>query len=152
MINLTPADTKTRRGRRVELAPSPALAELLDALPRRGEYVFDLSDKEATNARQRLCKRLGWQWTFQELRQTCASYSCSAPWYGPFRSAKRLGHSTIVADRLYAGSVAIPPDATDLETAMGVGDLAGTVVALLHPRRETATARAHGPSRTKTKI
>jgi len=122
-IMLKPSDTKTKRGRRVDLAISPALMAIFETLPRTRPRLFAMSATNTAAARKRLIKRLDDNWTFQECRETCASYLCSAPWYGPFKSGKRLGHSTTVADRLYADSITVDPTARNLETAMGIDDL-----------------------------
>jgi integrase len=124
-ITLSPEDTKTARGRQVDIdPPSPALHALLESLPRTKDRVFPLTKDEIKGARTRLAQHLKWKFTYQQLRQTCASYSCSWPAFGPFLSAKRLGHSTEVADRLYARAVrGIPANCEDLESAMGIRPL-----------------------------
>jgi integrase len=124
-ISLTADDTKTGHGRTVGInPPSPALHRLIESLPQEDGRVFVWTEGQLNDFKKRSWRKLGWRWTPQQLRQTCASYSCSWPALGPFLSAKRLGHSTDVADRLYARAVVgIPATCRDLETAMGIADL-----------------------------
>lgn len=73
------------------------------------------------------------RFAWQELRSTCATFLTNAP--GIFgasaahRSAAQLGHRVDVAERYYLGLVrGISREAHDVETAMGVADLAEEIV------------------------
>jgi integrase len=55
------------------------------------------------------------------LRRTCATFFTCA--FNPWRSAKSLGHSVVIAERHYASLVHVTPGSTTLAQAMGVEDL-----------------------------
>ncbi|MBN4049867.1 phage integrase SAM-like domain-containing protein [bacterium AH-315-M10] len=141
-----PADmVKTGHERAVGLDKTPSLVRLLAALKlqRRGAYVLGSDEPASRNvaegARRRLQAQFGApKFTWQQLRQTCASYSSNAKslWgdASAFTSAKRLGHSILVAEKRYAGLLTNLPDADTLEGVMGIEDLADHVVALVSER------------------
>jgi hypothetical protein len=91
-------------------------------------------------ARRRLLKDFGAPpFTWQELRRTCGTFLTCAPGiYGAasaFLSAKRLGHSVVVAERNYVGALTeIPAEARTLEEAMGVASLVGEAAGDASPR------------------
>ena len=84
-----------------------------------------LSRDKAEAARRRLIKKYGAPvFTWHDLRRTCGTYlTCSPGIFGgasAAMSAKRLGHSVVVAERKYVGRIHIHPRATSLEQAMGI--------------------------------
>jgi len=128
--------TKTGEGRRIDLSVTPSLRSMLAAMKLRSggsRYVFrgtaPVSQAEAKSAQDRLIKHFGApKFNWQELRRTCGTYLTCAPGiYGAasaFLSAKRLGHSVVVAERHYAGAVTdVPTTATTLEEALDIADL-----------------------------
>lgn len=86
--------------------------------------------------REPLVQRFGAPaFTWHDLRRTCGTYLTCAPGiYGAssaFLSAKRLGHSVTVAERLYVGTLSeLPAGATTLEQAMGLEPVAGQPVGM----------------------
>lgn len=133
--------TKTGHERSIPLDITPHLAHLLAALKLRAggdAYVFGgpapLSRDVAEKARGRLVRVYGAPaFSWQRLRQTCATFLTNAPGiYGgaaAWHSARRTGHSVLVAEKRYVGLVAdIPPAARTLEAAMGIEDLAAAIV------------------------
>lgn len=142
-IRLPASATKTHVERRIDLAVSPALLSLLERLKLRtgrGEFVFGGTKPSNRNradaARKRLVERFGAPtFTWQQLRQTCASYLTNAP--GIFRaasiynSAEQLGHSPDVARRHYLGRIrGIADDARTVEAAMRVENVLDALVRL----------------------
>lgn len=124
-ITLTGAETKTRKGRVVDLAVCPLLKDVLTNRTgwTSGQTFFDLTEHQVRELRETLHP----QFTFQRLRVTCGTYLTCAPGiYGgasAYMSAKRLGHSVTIAESNYVGEVTIPPEAKTLEAAMGIEDL-----------------------------
>src|SRR5690606_20787675 len=133
--------TKTGHGRIVPLQVSPSLLAWLakERLAASCAYVFGsvaevdgkrvelpLPRDQAEAARRRLIARFGAPvFTWHDLRRTCGTFLPCAPGiYGAasaFLSAKRLGHSVTVAERLYTASVSnIPAAAATLEQAMSI--------------------------------
>lgn len=126
--------TKTRMGRRVDLAVSPLLLEMFKRMSKgAGLYVFGGSSPHARTlieaARKRLKKTFkAPEFTWHDLRRTCGTHLTCAPGiYGgasAFLCAKRLGHSVAVAEKHYLGVVNnIPPSAKTLEDAMEITEL-----------------------------
>ena len=117
-ITLGKADTKTKRGRWIDLAVSPSLLPILEDFDR-----WSWTKNQVRELRERLHP----QFTFQRLRVTCGTYLTCAPGiYGgasAYMSAARLGHSVEVAEKHYVGVVKVPPTARTLEEAMGIADL-----------------------------
>ncbi|MFT3927837.1 MAG: hypothetical protein QM778_35240 [Myxococcales bacterium] len=70
--------------------------------------------------------------TWQALRSTCATYQCNAPSIfgdaAAFRSAKRLGHSITVSEKLYANQFSVSHAARTLEQAMGIEAIMARVI------------------------
>jgi hypothetical protein len=141
-IRLQATATKTRTERRIDLVVSPGLREILRVLKLQADgatYIFGgdaaLAPQVAHNARARLMKWYGApDFSWQRLRQTCASFLTNAP--GIFRSARiyrsaeQMGHSPEVARKYYLGLVrGIPPDARTLDAVLGI-DRAVTSVAV----------------------
>lgn len=128
------APTKTKRSREVDLSVTPGARAILESLPRDSERVCPWlrgAHSSAWRYVRPLRKALpGWTW--QHLRETCASYQACAPgvWgsAAPFRTARQLGHSIAVCERHYLGTVrGIDPGASTIEGAMGVADLVEVV-------------------------
>ncbi|MBI4612726.1 MAG: hypothetical protein HY720_03870 [Planctomycetes bacterium] len=132
---------KTREERSIDLAVSPSLVSLLGALRVRSggtPFVFgggaSLSREVPEKARLRLVKDYGApSSSWQRLRQTCATFlNCAPGIYGggaAFLASKRHGHSVLIAEKRYVGLLRdLPKDATTLEQAMGIEDLAGEIV------------------------
>jgi integrase len=144
-IRLRKEDTKNKKARIIGLDVSPSLRSLLAAMRLKKPndiYVFggdeQLRDTEVKRARERLVNTYGAPegFTWKHLRQTASSFGSSAPSiYGaaaPFMSAKRLGHSTTVADKHYAQALTgLCRDARTFEAAMQIEDLAREIVALV---------------------
>lgn len=131
-ITLTAAETKTKRGRVVDLGVCPLLKDVLTnrtGWP-AGQTFFGLTKHQV---REERTKRHP-QFTFQRMRVTCGTYLTCAPGiYGgasAYMSARRLGHSVAIAESNYVGEVTISPEAKTLEAAMGIDDL---VLAVLAP-------------------
>lgn len=133
-ITLDPKRVKTSQGRRVDLAVSPVLAPLLRELRPRtpGPLVFPAyaGGTLASSTRKRLVDVFGAPAAFgwQALRRTASTYGTNWAPLGPWGSAKRCGHSVIVAEKSYAGLISIDPAARTLEAAMGIEDLAEEIV------------------------
>lgn len=140
-IRLTADQSKTARGRTIDLSITPAAVGLLSALrPRKAEpdaRVFKgLTASGAKAARERLCAKPfnapAFDW--QTLRSTCATFLTNAPSIfggaSAYHSARQLGHSVQVAEAHYLGRVKIPAAAKTLEAAMGV-DIVPIVFAAL---------------------
>lgn len=118
------AETKTRRGRTIDLAVCPTVASLLSVLPRAGAYVFGgAAPLKRCVARRWAAEAAVLGWTWKRLRQTCASYLVSAHGIGwsAFLAARQLGHSVAIAEKHYLEALrGIPATARTLEAAMGV--------------------------------
>ncbi len=143
---------KTHRARAVDLGVSPSVARLLARMRLASggaAFVFGgeapLRRALAEAARRRLVKRYGAPaFSWHELRSTCATYSTNAAGLfgaaSAYQSAKRLGHSVVVAERHYAGVVSdLPVTAKTLEAVMGVVELADQIAdegRLPQPQRE----------------
>jgi len=116
-IFLARADTKTKRGRVIDLSVSPSVCLLL-----KDFAGWSLSEHQARYYREKLH---AWA-TFQRLRVTCGTYLTCAPGiYGgasAYMSAARLGHSVAIAEKHYVGVVQVDPAARTLEAAMGIQD------------------------------
>jgi len=130
--------SKSAIERAVLLDVSPSVRTLLARLrlSSPGQYVFGgiqpLPRGWVADARGRLKKNYDAPtFNYQVLRQTCATFlTCSTGIYGaasPYLSARRLGHSFVVAERHYLGLVTVPREAKTLEQAMGVEELARTI-------------------------
>lgn len=169
-IRLTPEDTKTKRGRTLDLGVSPLLRELLaTARLKAPEAVFVFGDaidpktKEAVPALTRETVESGRRhlldksehgfgaphFTWQQLRVTCACYLVNAPGiFGAgvshFRESKQLGHSVVVAERHYTGVVHVAPEAKTLEAAMGVEAKLREALGLVAPAPAKAKDRGTG--------
>ena len=142
-IVLTKEDTKTKRGRTLDLSVSPLLREWIETqrlkAPADAVYVFgDAKNehdetvpaltREAVEAgRRRAISDYGAPkvFTWQRCRQTCGSYLCNSPGIFPtsiaaFRESRQLGHSIEIAQRCYVDVIkGIDPNAKTLEAALG---------------------------------
>jgi integrase len=147
-IFIDPSETKTHLGRRIDLSVSPGLRALLTAMKVRAggkPYVFgrgkSMQRWRADEARKRLCRKYGApKFSWQQLRQTCASFLTSAPGIfraaSIYRSAEQLGHSAEVAQRHYLNAVrGIPARAKTLESAMKIEAALERII--LHARGES---------------
>jgi integrase len=132
-ILLEASRVKTRQGRVIPLDITPSVAEFFAAQRLRSagaKYVFGgdtaLTENWLKTARKRLVEKYGApEFTWQQLRRTCGTFLTCAPGiYGAssvFLSAKRLGHSVVIAERKYLGVLTeIGPEAKTLEAAMGI--------------------------------
>lgn len=144
-IKLTASQTKTARGRTIDLTVSPALRALLTVIRSEGKVVT-LAPDAAKSSLERLRSDFGApeRFTWQALRRTCSTYLSSAPGiYGgasAFRSAKQLGHSVVVASKHYSEAVQIPHDAKTLEAALGIEALMTAVIEAAKTRQVRASA------------
>lgn len=155
-------ETKTHRARTIDLDVSPALHELLAALPRAGPFVFGTEEpirarrpldpaKKARSGPQPLSRQIAqrrWQaglqvleraWTWKDLRSTAGTYLTCAPsiWgAGAMRlTAAQLGHSVSVCETHYAGVLrGISPQARTLEAAMEIEHELEQLLALIRGR------------------
>lgn len=152
-ITLDACATKTKQARRINLTETPALAALLASLKLRvggAPYVWGKEPYRrdlAESARKRLVNEYGApEFTWHDLRRTCGTFlTCAPAIYGAasaFMSAKRLGHSVVVSEKHYAGSVSnIPATATTLEAALGITDCVEAVIGRnLGATQKTCTA------------
>jgi integrase len=130
-IELGAEDTKTNAARTIWLQESPSLIPLLSERLRRNGVIREhriwgnLTKPAIDYVKLRVIKAGCPSFTWQALRRTCGSYLTCAPGiYGgasSFNSAKRLGHSVTIAERLYVGALrGIPFEAKTLEEAMGL--------------------------------
>lgn len=132
-------NVKTRQARTVTFKETPSMLALLNALSlRRGkrELVFDV---EMHATWDRACKRLqslykAPAFTAHTLRRTCGTVLTNSPGIyagaSAWHSAKRLGHSVEMSEKLYAGLMRdLPVTATTLEAALGVEGEAAAIVA-----------------------
>jgi integrase len=139
-LHLAAGRTKTRRARVVEFGVAPSLQKLLVALrgprePSPDALVFGRVVQTWTVAVVRLVARYGAPtFTAHTLRRTCGTtltnatgiYAGASAWH----SAKRLGHSVEIAERLYVGHLRdLPADAKTIEAALGIEELAARIVA-----------------------
>lgn len=153
-IRLPATRTKTKSARTIGLDVCPSLWAMFNAMrlqagdTEAAPFVFggksELSRDLAETARARL-RKFGAPkaWTWHDLRRTCGTFlTCAPSIYGAasvFLSAKRLGHSVQIAEKLYLGSVKIDPRACTLEQAMGLEPLPAPA-----PSRDVDNAK--GPS------
>lgn len=111
-------ETKTKRGRMIDLSISPTVASVL-----RGFDGWGFTANQVRYLREL------WHpmYTFQRMRVTCGTFlTCSPGIYGgasAAMSAMRLGHSIEVAQRHYVGQVIVDRDARTLEAAMRITSL-----------------------------
>jgi integrase len=146
-IRLDPERVKTKDARTIRLEESPSLWNLLRGMKLQSDgrsHVFTtwrwnkkretweltqgMSRDVAETARARLMKpKTGFgapEFTWHDLRRTCGTFLTNAPGIyagaSAYLSAKRLGHSVTIAERLYIGQVKIDPRARTLEQAMGI--------------------------------
>jgi integrase len=129
--------TKTRQARVIDLAVSPMLRELLEALRERGKRTGKVFPAIGYDAAGGIAKRLrtrfeapeafGWQ----TLRSTCGTFLTNAPGIfgaaSAYRSARQLGHSVAVAEKHYLGVLRVSAAARTLEEAMGIESLLARV-------------------------
>jgi integrase len=138
-IRMPAAATKTAHVRDVDLTVAP------EALPPRTAAagpIFPATADQVRYAFERLRQRdpaLA-HVSAHALRRTCATYFTNA--FNPWRSAKSLGHSVMIAERYYAGLVRVPTGCTTLAQAMGIEDLLLPPAAKVRkPRYDRGTTR-----------
>lgn len=153
-VVITATASKTRTERAVRLDVSPSLTRLLAALRLRAGgdlFVFGGVAPVTADRLKNTLRRLqgaykGPTFTWQRLRQTCATYLTNAPSIfgaaSAFMSATRLGHGVTVAQRHYLGLVTVPATAKTLEAAMGIEELCERILAVLGLRPEAVRQTA----------
>jgi integrase len=134
-IRLGSARTKTKTGRVIGLDVSPLAVNLLSGLRLRtpGDLVFPVMTRGTLEAAgKRLVGRYkAPAWTMHTLRRTCGSVLVCAGLYGEsgtFRTAKRQGHSLVIAEKHYLGVMELPRSAKSIEQALGIAELAERIV------------------------
>ncbi|MBX3465510.1 MAG: hypothetical protein KF878_01260 [Planctomycetes bacterium] len=157
-IVLRAGDVKTGHERAIDLSICPGLKKILEALERGKDDVYVFGGKEpwsrskVESARKRLVDELGapdfcWSQTEDEtpaLRATCGTFLTNAPGIyaaaAAFHSAKRLGHSIVIAERHYVGLLkGISKSAKTLEAAMGITADVAAIVARLKRRGSSSS-------------
>jgi integrase len=136
-IHLPATRTKTRRARVIGFAESPSLGRLCEVMRPKatGPFVFgDLPYTTWKYAQKRLARFGAPRFTPHMLRRSCGTILTNAPAIfgaaSAWASARRLGHSVVIAERAYAGVLRdLPADARTLEAAAGVEDVAERIVA-----------------------
>lgn len=122
-IRLPAAVIKTAEYRDIDLTVAP------EAIPARGRHAFGPVFSEANTGKQlryaferlrQMDPRLA-NVSAHMLRRTCATYFTCA--FNPWRSAKSLGHSVLIAEKHYAGLVRVPAGCTTIAQAMGIDDM-----------------------------
>jgi integrase len=148
-IRLPASRTKTGRARTITLSETPTALQLLQAMRLRGggNRVFGAWTKDSAKAaRKRLLGEFkAPKFTWQALRRTCAAVLTNSPAiYGAasaYRSAKRTGHSVVIAEKHYVDVMRdLPRDATTFEAAVGIEDLAQAIVAAHGVKLESMAA------------
>lgn len=162
-IVLKAQDVKTGHERVIDLAICPGLKKILLGLKVRAAaapYVFGgdepWSRPLVESARHRLVSEFGapefcWSQTEGDkpaLRATCATFvtnSCVYPSASAFHSAKRLGHSVVIAERHYLGLIrGIPRKAKTLEQAMEIKGEIDEAIARLTGQTKHPVPRGRG--------
>lgn len=158
-ISLPAERVKTRKPRLVNWAEAPMLRELFEALKANstdpdgqvfGKVKGHLLAKTMTKLRTKMsfAGEVAGRGEFAPnlLRRICAStLTNSGAIYGAasaYRSAQRLGHKIDVAEESYLVPMRnLPKDATTIEAALGIEDIAAKIIARLR-RRGLAKATA----------
>jgi len=151
-LRLRASDVKTRTARIVGLEVSPALRRILAGMKLRAgsvERVFEgLTVDSTTKARARLVKGYGASaFAWKDLRSTCATFLANAPGISGgasvFLAAKQLGHSVVVAEKKYAGTMrGISREARSLDAAMQIAPQLERVSAAVGVVRDVGRAPA----------
>lgn len=106
---------KTGRGRAIDLRVSPMLRHLVE------HHADELATWTAWKLNWHRQNYGGPAFTWQRLRQTCASFLVNSDLLPPFRAARQLGHTLAVAeDRYYGVITSIPAGVASLEEAYGI--------------------------------
>lgn len=140
LIRLAAGATKTQRARVVGLDVSPSLLALLRAMRLQAGNqlsgrVFACAGDCPKDSLPTLARRWGApHFSAHTLRRTCGTVLTNAVGiYGgasAFLSAKRLGHSVVIAERLYVGVMPdLPREARTIEAALGIEQEAQAIVA-----------------------
>lgn len=126
-IHLDACNVKTRHERSVDLMVCPALIPVLRrARPKHGSgLVFDTNRAMVYEVIKRIRKHYGAPaFTMHKLRRTAGTFMTNAPGIfgtaSAWCSARQLGHSVQIAERLYAGVIRVDASARTLEAAMGI--------------------------------
>lgn len=141
VINLPGRKAKTREARAVTTTESPSAAQLLRAMHERaarygealpGDLVFKVGPG-ADAIRRRTEAEGAPRWSPHVLRRTTGStLTCATSIYGgssAYQSARRLGHSVVIAERLYVGTMRdLPRDARTIEAALAIEELAEAII------------------------
>lgn len=140
-IRLAAHRTKIRRARSLEFDVAPTLATLFEALreaagdPAPTDRVWPGAAAYWPASVRVLVARYGVRpFTANTLRRTAGTVlTCAAGIFGgssAYLSARRLGHSVTIAERVYVGLLrGLPPTAKTIEAALGVEDLAAAIIA-----------------------
>jgi integrase len=152
-ISLEAGRVKTRKERRVPLDITPSVTDFLAAQRLRSagtKYVFGgdvaMTENSLKSARRRLMEKYGApKFDWKKLRRTCGTFLTCAPGLyvasSAYLSAKRLGHSVVIAERNYVGVLTdLDPNAKTLEAVMGVEDLCEEIAGSQGQARDTGRA------------
>lgn len=159
-IRLPAERTKTKDARTVDLSVSPSVVELLQALRLRtpGPLVFPrIARYHVTRAVEALPRDFDApRFTLHALRRSCGSImTCAPAIFGgasAFLSAKRLGHSVLIAEKKYVGTLqGLPATAKTIEAAAGIEVLATQVVRAAGGA-VAATARASSDEKVEAAV
>lgn len=131
-IELAASQSKTSEHRKITLAQSPTVLELLDRLAlagTRGRVFSGITITEAKNGRRHLTKVYdSGPFTWHMLRRTCGSLMICAEVLGEYMASKRQGHSPAVAEKYYLDTIIGLPKSDTIEQAGGFQDLADAIV------------------------
>jgi len=127
---------KTGRARTITLEETPNAVRLLQAMRLRvgGDRVFPAWTKDMTKAaaKRLISEYKAPRFSWQGLRRTAAAVLTNAPGiYGAasaFRSAKRTGHSVVIAEKHYVDLLKLPAHARTFEAAVGIEDVAQEII------------------------
>lgn len=125
-IHLDAAFVKTRSARSIDLSVCPALAALLASVrPKNARgSVFGINRPMAYEMLKRLRTYGAPKLTPNALRRTAGTFMTNAPGIfgtaSAWCSARQLGHSVQIAERIYVGVVKVEASARTLEAAMAL--------------------------------
>jgi integrase len=134
-VRLESGRVKTRRSRDVTMRESPSLLDLLRAMRERdpdGTHVFDWPSSSWSGVRCVLESMAGVHFEARTLRRTCSTVLVNATaMHGDasaWKASKRSGHSVSMLEDRYGGLMDVPEDAKTIESALGIWDLAKSIV------------------------
>lgn len=130
------SESKTHRGRTVDLAVTPMVRSMLAAMKLRAGAAERVWEEYTEGSVSAACRRLVGEFgapsfSPQLLRATCATFLCNSPGIfgssvATFREAKQLGHSVAVAEHHYAGALrGVSREAATVEAAMRIAKVDG---------------------------